>query len=81
MKTIHLRSHVGADGVLALNIPTELTDTDLDVVIVVAPATSNGAPAHTADWAEFINSTAGSIPDRSFIRHPQGIFEQREPLR
>ncbi len=29
-------------------------------------------------WHEFIKNTYGSIQDETFVRHPQGNFEQRE---
>jgi antitoxin FitA len=33
-----------------------------------------------AEWEAFIRSTAGSIADPTFVRHPQGEYEQREVL-
>ena len=37
MKSILLRSHVDADGILRLQVPIGLTDTDVDVALVVQP--------------------------------------------
>jgi len=37
MKNIKTRSHVGRDGVLKLEIPTELTEMDIDVVVMYQP--------------------------------------------
>ncbi len=37
MQNITLRSRVGADGRLHLNIPTTLTDTELDVIVWLRP--------------------------------------------
>lgn len=37
MENVTLRSHVGADGKLRLDIPTGLTDTELDVVVWLRP--------------------------------------------
>ncbi len=39
MQTVKLRSHVGEDGVLRLNIPIGLNNTDLEVIVVVQPVT------------------------------------------
>lgn len=30
-------------------------------------------------WPPGFSRTAGSIDDPTFIRHPQGVYEQREP--
>lgn len=40
MQTVKLRSHVGEDGVLRLNVPIGLNNTDLEVVVVVQPVTT-----------------------------------------
>lgn len=37
IQNLTLRSHVGADGQLHLNIPTNLTETDLEVIILLKP--------------------------------------------
>ena len=37
MQSITLRSYVGTDGKLNLNIPTQLTNTDLEVIIWLRP--------------------------------------------
>lgn len=37
MQTMTFRSHVGEDGVLRLNVPTGMTNADLEVVVVVQP--------------------------------------------
>ncbi|MGK7918959.1 MAG: hypothetical protein AB4080_02980 [Trichodesmium sp.] len=34
--------------------------------------------AENQSWHEFIENTYGSIQDETFVRHPQGNFEQRE---
>lgn len=37
MKTVTLRSHVGEDGVLRLEVPIGIANADLEVVLVVQP--------------------------------------------
>ena len=37
MRSIKVRSHVGADGMLHLNIPLDLTDRDVEVMIIYQP--------------------------------------------
>jgi hypothetical protein len=56
MQTVTLRSHVGEDGVLRLDVPTELKNTDLEVVLVLQPvlnsdvAQPNKAAAQNIAW-------------------------------
>ena len=40
METITLHSRVGADGLLKLQVPVNLTNTELDVVLIVQPVAS-----------------------------------------
>lgn len=73
MKAIQLKSHVGHDGLLTINVPTEVRDRDVDVIVVIEHG--NGAadrPSSSPDWANFVKATAGSIPDPSIFRHEQG---------
>jgi predicted Zn-dependent protease with MMP-like domain len=35
MKTMKLRSHIGSDGILLLQMPAEFKDTSVEVVVVV----------------------------------------------
>jgi hypothetical protein len=39
-----------------------------------------GPPMDRESWLRFIERTAGSITDPTFLRHPQGKLEEREPL-
>ena len=81
MKTIQLKSHVGPDGVLNLTVPTGIHDSDLDVLLVIdRDRGASAGPTGPDRWVEFVRSTAGSIPDPTFIRHEQGAFESREEL-
>jgi hypothetical protein len=38
----------------------------------------NTKESEAQSWHEFIENTYGSIEDETFIRQPQGEFEQRE---
>jgi hypothetical protein len=79
MSTIHTTTHTGPDGVLKLEVPLNMPDTDLDVTLMVQPR-KNSAPKNREEWLQFINDTAGSIDDPSFFRHEQGEYEIRDPL-
>ena len=37
MKSVTLRSHVGANGVLNFQVPVGITNTELEVMVIVQP--------------------------------------------
>jgi hypothetical protein len=82
MDSVKLRSHVGPDGILRLEVLVGVTNADLDVVVSVEPV-GNDSPAKTPEelgWPpRFFEETAGSMPDFP-DRAPQGDFEVRKAL-
>jgi hypothetical protein len=83
VQSIKLKSRIGSDGILHLDIPVGLTDRDLEVMIIfqaIAPQTTVTTPESLGWPPGFFERTAGSIQDETFIRHPQGDFEGREPF-
>jgi hypothetical protein len=74
MQTITLQAHVGADGILKLEVPIGMTEVALDVVVMFHPR-SNG-PSTQAPLSQLI----GAIDDPTFVRAPQGTYETRRPL-
>lgn len=78
METIKMHTHVGKDGILRLEVPVGLINSDLEVVVTVQPI----APTteDRAEWLAFIERTAGSLADDPIDRPPQGDYELREPL-
>jgi hypothetical protein len=75
MQTIKLDARVGGDGVLKLELPLEMSDTDLEVLVVVQPKEKRG-------WSPgYFERTAGSLADDPIERPPQGDYEQRDALR
>jgi hypothetical protein len=91
MKSITLQSHVGADGILRLQVPVNWADTDLEVMVIVQPI----APSQTAKpngerkrptpeelgWPTgFFEQTFGSWQGEPLEREPQGEYEIREEL-
>lgn len=80
METVHVRSHVGEDGMLTLRLPVAARDTDLDVVIVMQSVGVQAAPtAAGRSWPEgFFEQTAGSFADEPLERAPQPEAETRE---
>jgi hypothetical protein len=53
MKSITLYSHVGSDGILQLQLPDELKNRD--VTVIVRPK--------QPEWLSVLEKTAGKIPD------------------
>lgn len=74
MQTIRLNAHVGKDGMLKLELPLELSDTDLEVLVVVQPRIQQGWPPN------YFEETAGSLADDPLERPAQGDYEHREEL-
>jgi hypothetical protein len=84
MPVIKLRSHIGEDGMLHLDIPPEFKGQEVDVTVTFEPITEEeNYPEEDLshlEWHEFIEATAGCINDDTFFRHPQGEFPVRESL-
>lgn len=66
MHSVTLRSHVGSDGILNLQVPSGVKDADVEVTVTVK-ALSLAAQANQAKqrgWPPgFFEQTFGSIPD------------------
>jgi hypothetical protein len=79
MQTIRFRTHVGTDGLLKLEIPLEVADSDLEVEINVQPIEEAAVTKGT--WPRgYFEQTAGVLADDPLIRASQGEYEKREPL-
>ena len=78
METITLNSHVGADGVLKLEVPVKLTNVDLEVVLIVQPVTPE---SKDLGWpAGFFEEVAGGWQGGQLVREDQGEYEIRKEL-
>lgn len=77
IKTVHLKSRLGADGMLNLRVPTGIFDSDLDVIVVLDRTNGAGSTVSREEWSSFVHKTAGSIDDPTFTRHEQGEFGSR----
>ncbi len=83
MTTITIKSHVGRDGILKVQVPTELTDVNCQVTMTVQPLSPSN-PARTLaefGWPPgFFDATAGAGKGEPLVREDQGEYEIREPL-
>jgi hypothetical protein len=76
MQSISVRTRVGADGKLRLDIPVDVRNVDVEVVVVMQPAST------PAGWpADFFERTAGALADTPIKRGEQGDFESRDVIK
>lgn len=79
MKTMTIRTRIGADGVLKLELPTDVTNSDVDVVVVMQPVspaamTDNGYPV------DFFEQIDGIDADDLQERPEQGHLSDRDVI-
>lgn len=60
-QSLTLRSRVGADGLLHLNIPTPLTETDLEITILIRPVVEDNRPPEK--FSEWWSKRLAKFPD------------------
>jgi hypothetical protein len=53
MQSIQLKTHVGEDGLLTVQMPPEIKDMELDVMVVFQPSSKVEQPRHNA-WGKLI---------------------------
>jgi hypothetical protein len=77
MNRMVVRSRVGADGVLRVNVPVGADKAEHVMQITIEPlATADQEQARYVAW---LDSIAGTWQG-DFERMPQGEFEHRDPL-
>lgn len=74
MQTIKLDTRVGRDGILKLELPLDVSDMDVEVLVVVQHKEKRGWPPG------YFERTAGSLADDPLQRPSQGDHEKRDPL-
>jgi hypothetical protein len=80
MQIITLRTHVGEDGIMHLQVPVSKTDVDLEVVVIIQPSTpAETNPSEVRGWPPvFFERTAGAWQGEHLTRGEQGEYEQRD---
>ena len=71
MQTIQIMRRVDNDGVLRLEIPTEIAGEEIEIVVVIEPR----RPAARSSWQEALRKAWGSCPD---LEEPEDL--PPEPL-
>lgn len=72
-----VKSKVGSDGILHLDLPLGAEEAEREVLVSIEPAR---AAMTQEQWRAWVQSMAGSITDPNFERPPQLPFEERKPL-
>lgn len=71
MQTLTLHTHVGKDGILKIETPIGITDTDLEVVLVVNP--KDAESRLLSIWPrDFFAEVLGGWEGKRLVREPQG---------
>lgn len=82
MQSVRLQSHVGQDGILRLELPLDIVNTDVELLIVFQPVLSEPQSPQELGWPpDFFEKTFGSFKDEPLQRPPQGEFEIRHELK
>ncbi|MBO3458427.1 hypothetical protein G7B40_025290 [Aetokthonos hydrillicola Thurmond2011] len=76
MQSIKLRSRVGKDGVLHLDLPVEMTDTEIEVTVIIQRVT----PQQRGWMPGFFEEVIGGWVGEPLQRPEQGEYETREQL-
>jgi hypothetical protein len=66
MQTIKLDAKVGEDGILKLELPVDVANVDVEVVVVIQSKAKRAWPPG------YFERTAGSLADNPIERPPQG---------
>ena len=74
MKTISLKKHIGKDGMLNINIPVNVKETDVEVVVIIESKTKK------FNWDDFFNMTYGCFKDNELTRPEQGDYPRRDSI-
>lgn len=80
METIKVKAHIDEDGILKLEVPTNLSARDVEVVLVVQ-ATETVQTVDEMGWPlGFFDRTYGALADDPIERPPQLPLEERESI-
>ncbi len=80
-QNISIHSHVGSDGILHLDVPVEMKDTDIVVTMRVRrlPVVSKVNPPEVLGWSPgFFEETFGTWEGEPLIRASQGEITERQ---
>ena len=76
MLNIRLTTHIGEDGILKVQMPSDVKNTELDVLVLFQATTSPGQDQVAKDpkWpSDFFEKTWGSCADAPIIIDEEGV--------
>ena len=77
MQSLTLHTRVGKDGILKLEMPIDVIDTELEVVLIFNPITQSAK-----DWPpDFFTKVIGGWQGEPLVRESQGEYETRNELK
>ncbi|MBM4425638.1 MAG: hypothetical protein FJ031_00220 [Chloroflexi bacterium] len=77
MQSLTLHTRVGKDGILKLEMPSDVIDTELEIVLIFNPITKS-----VAGWSpDFFTEVIGGWQGEPLAREPQGQYETRNELK
>lgn len=77
MNRMIVRSRIGSDGILHMDIPVGAADAGRQVQITIEPEAA--ASKTPQEYSDFLDATAGAWQG-AFQRPEQGQWEERDPL-
>ncbi|WP_445630345.1 hypothetical protein [Nostoc sp. DSM 114167] len=86
MESIKIRTYIGDDGILQIQLPPEIANQELDVVIVFQPViqkssqSPNKTPEELGYSRKFVEEVIGSWEGDPLERPEQLPFEEREEI-
>ncbi len=83
MKSIKLNKKVGIDGILHLDIPVEITNIEVEIMVIYQPLespTQQNTPEELGYPPGFFEQTYGSCADDPIVIDSEGEFEEREKI-
>jgi hypothetical protein len=83
MDSIKIRSHVGKDGILHLDIPLRITDKQVEIMVIYQPIETpkqQKTPEELGWPPGFFERTYGSCQDDPIVIDSEGDFEEREEI-
>ncbi|HIK12173.1 MAG TPA: hypothetical protein IGS52_18260 [Oscillatoriaceae cyanobacterium M33_DOE_052] len=83
MQSIHLKTTVGTDGVLRVQLPPEYQDRELEAIVILEllPKSELETPPKASGWQPgFFEEVVGGWVGEPLVREDQGDYEVRETL-
>lgn len=75
MEVLKQKVHIGDDGILKLEVQTNLKNIDEEILLVLPPI-----ELKQLEWHAFIALTYGCMADDPIERPPQGEYEIRDEI-